>query len=60
MKLFLKTHVQSDDRQKKMQQFVDSQAQLFVTCWFSIIVFFSISLNLMNLFFLFNTHITVG
>ena len=41
MKLFVEMHVQSDDRQKKMQQFVDSQAQYFVVCWCLIIFYLS-------------------
>jgi hypothetical protein len=41
MELFMETHLLSDDRQKRMQQFVDSQAQYFVVCWFSTIFFLS-------------------
>ena len=41
MELFVETHMRSHDRQKKVQQFVDSQAQHFVVCWFSTIFFFS-------------------
>jgi hypothetical protein len=41
IELFVKTHVWSDDRQKRMQQFVNSRAQYFVVCWFSIIFFLS-------------------
>jgi hypothetical protein len=39
MELFIETHVQSDDRQKGMQLFLDSRAQHFVVCWFSVIFF---------------------
>jgi hypothetical protein len=41
MKLFVEMHIRSDDHQKGVQQFVDSQAQHFVVCWFSIIFFLS-------------------
>jgi hypothetical protein len=41
VKLFVKMHVQSDDRKKGMQQFVDSQAQHFMIYWFSTIFFLS-------------------
>jgi hypothetical protein len=41
MKLFVKMHVWSDDRQKRVQQFVNSRAQYFVVCWFLIIFFLS-------------------
>jgi uncharacterized protein YecA (UPF0149 family) len=34
IELFIETFVQSDDRQKEMQRFIDSQAQHFVICWF--------------------------
>jgi hypothetical protein len=37
MKLFVETHVRSQDRQKGLQQFVDNRAQHFVVC--SIILF---------------------
>jgi len=39
MDLLVEKHVQSDDCQNEMQQFVDSQAQHFVVCWFSTIFF---------------------
>jgi hypothetical protein len=32
MKLFVEMHMQSDDRQKGVQQFMDSRAQQFVVC----------------------------
>jgi hypothetical protein len=38
---FVKTHVWSNGRQKRMQQFVDSQAKHFVVCWFSVMFFLS-------------------
>jgi hypothetical protein len=38
-KLFVETHVRSDDCQKEVQQFVDSWAQQFLVCWFSTIFF---------------------
>jgi hypothetical protein len=41
MKLFVETHVRSDDCEKEMQQLVNSQAQHFVIFWFSIIFFLS-------------------
>jgi uncharacterized membrane protein len=41
MELFVETHIQSDDRQKEVQQFVDSRAQHFVVCWFLIFFFLS-------------------
>jgi len=41
MELFVETHVWSDDYQKWVQQFIDSQAQQFVVCWFSTIFFLS-------------------
>ena len=37
MKLFMEMHVQSDDSQKEVQQFVDSRVQHFVVRWFSTI-----------------------
>jgi hypothetical protein len=41
IELFVETHVWSDDRQKGMQQLIDSRNQHFVVCWFSIIFFLS-------------------
>jgi hypothetical protein len=41
IKLFVETHVRSDDSQKDVQQFKDSRAQHFVVCWFTIIFFLS-------------------
>ena len=41
MEFFVGTHVRSDDRQKKVQQFVDSRAQHFMVCWFSTFFFLS-------------------
>jgi hypothetical protein len=35
MKLFVKTQVQSEDRQKGVQQFVNNRAQHFVVCSFN-------------------------
>jgi hypothetical protein len=35
MELFVETHVRSQDRQKGMQQYVDSRAQSFVICSFN-------------------------
>jgi len=32
MELFVETHVQSQDHQKGVQQYVDNRAQLFVVC----------------------------
>jgi hypothetical protein len=40
-KLFVKMHGRSDDRKKRVQQFVDSQAQHFMIYWFSTIFFLS-------------------
>jgi hypothetical protein len=34
IELFVETFVQSDDRQKEVQRFIDSRAQHFVICWF--------------------------
>jgi len=34
MELFVETHVQSQDRQKGVQQFVDNYGQHFVVCSF--------------------------
>jgi len=53
MKLFVETHVRSQDRQKGAQQFVDNRAQHFVVCLFdhfisSVIIF--IELNMMIFF----------
>jgi len=39
IELFVETFVQSDDRQKEVQRFIDSRAQHFVICWFWIIFF---------------------
>jgi len=41
MELFVETYVWSDDYQKWVQQFMDSQAQQFMVCWFSTIFFLS-------------------
>jgi len=41
IKLFVETHVRSDDSQKDVQLFKDSRAQHFVVCWFTIIFFLS-------------------
>jgi len=41
MDFFVKMHVQSDNHQKGMQQFVDSRAQHFMIHWFSTIFFLS-------------------
>jgi len=38
MELFVETHVQSQDRQKGVQQFVDNHAQHFVVCSFNHII----------------------
>jgi hypothetical protein len=35
MKLFIETHMQSQDCQKEMQQFVDNRAQHFMVCSFN-------------------------
>jgi hypothetical protein len=35
MELFLETHVRSEDRQKKVQQFVDNHTQHFVVSSFN-------------------------
>jgi hypothetical protein len=32
MELFVEMHVQSEDRQKEVQQFIDNRAQYFVVC----------------------------
>jgi hypothetical protein len=39
IELFVETHVRSDDCQKEMRQFIDSQAQHFLVLWFSTIFF---------------------
>jgi hypothetical protein len=39
MELYVETHVLSDDCKKRMQQFIDSQAQCFMVCWFATIFF---------------------
>jgi len=39
MELFVEMHVWSDDRQKGMQQLIDSRAQNFMVCWFSTFFF---------------------
>jgi hypothetical protein len=41
MDLLVEKHLQSDDCQKGVQQFVDSQAQHFIIYWFSTIFFLS-------------------
>jgi len=41
MELFVETHVRSDDRKKRVQQFTNNRAQHFVVCWFSIIFLLS-------------------
>jgi hypothetical protein len=33
IELFVEMFVQSDDRQKEVQRFIDSRAQHFVICW---------------------------
>jgi hypothetical protein len=62
IELFMEMHVCSDDRQKRMQQFVDSQAQRFVVCWFSTIFFLSYYLLEFDefIFFISRRHITIG
>jgi hypothetical protein len=35
MELFVEMHVWSDDRQKGVQQLMDSRSQNFMVCWFS-------------------------
>jgi hypothetical protein len=40
MELYVETHVLSDDCKKRMRQFIDSQAQRFMVCWFATIFFF--------------------
>jgi len=37
IEFFVEIHVQSDERKKKVQQFMNNRAQHFVVCWFSII-----------------------
>jgi pentose-5-phosphate-3-epimerase len=37
MKLFIETHMQSDNHQKWVQQFMDNRAQHFLVYWFSTI-----------------------
>ena len=39
IEIFVEMHVWSDDCQKRVQNFVDSRAQHFMVCWFSIIIF---------------------
>jgi hypothetical protein len=63
MKLFVETHVRSQDRQKGVQQFIDNRAQHFVVCSFNhfisqVIIF--IELNMMISFFIFRRPIIVG
>ena len=41
MELFVETCVRSDDRQKGVQLFVDSQARHSMVCWFSTIFLLS-------------------
>ena len=60
MELFVETHVRSEDRQKRVQQFVDNRAQHFVVCSFNhfileVIIF--IELNMMISFFIFRRPI---
>ena len=57
MELLVETHVWSDDRQNRVQQFIDSQAQHFIVCSFSIIVFLSYYLMEFYEFFFFPGHI---
>jgi len=33
MELFVEMHVQNNDRQKGVQQFIDGRAEYFVICW---------------------------
>jgi len=62
MELYVETHVLSDDCKKRMQQFIDSQAQRFMACWFATIFF----LKLLFIwiwwiyFFIYRKHITGG
>jgi hypothetical protein len=60
MKIFVETHVRSQDRQKGVQQFIDNRAQHFVVCSFNhfilqVIIF--IELNMMISFFIFRRPI---
>jgi hypothetical protein len=41
MELLVETYVRSDDRQNRVQRFIDSRVQHFVVCSFSIIFFLS-------------------
>jgi hypothetical protein len=63
MKMFVETHVRSQDRQKGVQQFIDNRAQHFVVCSFNhfilqVIIF--IELNMMISFFIFRRPIIAG
>ena len=57
MELLVEIHVWSDDRQNRVQQFIDSRAQHFIVCSFSIIVFLSYYLMEFYEFFFFPGHI---
>jgi hypothetical protein len=57
MELLVEIHVWSDDRQNRVQQFIDSRAQHFIVCSFSIIVFLSYYLMEFYEFLFFPGHI---
>jgi hypothetical protein len=62
MELFVEMHVQSENRQKGVQQFIDNCAQYFVVCQqpFSIVSYYFLELNLMVLIFISRRHITAS
>jgi len=62
MKLFVEMHVQSENHQKGVQQFIDNCAQYFVVCWqpFSSVSYYFLELNLMVLIFISRRHITAS
>jgi hypothetical protein len=50
MEFFMETHLQIDDRQKEVQQLVDSRVQHFMVCCFQPIFKVIIFLNLLIFF----------
>jgi len=59
----VETHVRSQDRQKRAEQFVDNFAQHFVVCLFNHFILFVImfiELNMMITFFIFRRPIIIG
>ena len=57
----MEMHVQSEDRRKGVQQFINNRSQYFVVCRqpFSIVSYYFLELNLMILVFICRRHITV-